>query len=212
MLSDSYQQALAITVAGVLFFAGSVLADGNTALYLARQLYDEGDWEHAHTEAVRSQYHGNTNSPESSAIMHLAALRQRPSGAGQQHALQNWLATHADHPLRDWVIAEKATIIHAAEPPRRTMTGWFAQVIIRFYQTQIGPALGQRCAMYPSCSHYSLEACRRYGLAGIPMTADRIIRESDHIRYRLNPIRLHGRELYYDPVQHHSYWFWRYRK
>lgn len=37
-------------------------------------------------------------------------------------------------------------------------------LLIRAYQLAISPMLGNRCRFYPSCSEYSMEALRRYGL------------------------------------------------
>jgi uncharacterized protein len=37
-------------------------------------------------------------------------------------------------------------------------------MIIRAYQLAISPMLGDRCRFHPSCSDYSMEALRRYGL------------------------------------------------
>lgn len=106
-------------------------------------------------------------------------------------------------------------IQQAASPPARgrrgRVTARFASGGVRFYQTQISPAIGQRCSMYPSCSAYCMEACRRYGVLGIPMTADRLIRETDHVNYRMDPILMDGVEKYYDPVRAHTFWFRRYR-
>ncbi len=93
---------------------------------------------------------------------------------------------------------------------RARRTGW-AQWPIRLYQTQIGPAIGQRCSMHPSCSAYCAEAIARYGWIGIPMTTDRLIRETDHVNHRLHPIAINGVERYYNPVDAHSFWFRRYR-
>jgi uncharacterized protein len=93
----------------------------------------------------------------------------------------------------------------------RSPVAWLARGAVRFYQTQIGPAIGQRCSMHPSCSTYCAQAIGRYGLAGIPMTADRLIRESDHVRHRLRPVLINGVEKYDDPVEDHSLWFRRYR-
>lgn len=56
------------------------------------------------------------------------------------------------------------------------------QFLLRFYQKFIGPTKGRYCPMYPSCSQYSLEAIRRYGLIhGLLMTADRLHRCSHDI-------------------------------
>ncbi len=95
-------------------------------------------------------------------------------------------------------------------PPRQTRRSWGRWITRRFvffYQRQIGPAIGQRCSMYPSCSAYCLEACSRYGLLGIPMTADRLIRETDHVQQRIHPIMINGQERFFDPVSAHSFWF-----
>jgi len=37
-------------------------------------------------------------------------------------------------------------------------------LLIRVYQLAISPMLGNRCRFHPSCSEYSMEALRRYGL------------------------------------------------
>lgn len=36
--------------------------------------------------------------------------------------------------------------------------------LIRLYQCLISPILGPHCRFYPSCSHYSLQAIKHYGL------------------------------------------------
>ena len=35
---------------------------------------------------------------------------------------------------------------------------------VRAYQLGISPLLGQRCRFQPTCSHYCIEAIRRYGV------------------------------------------------
>ncbi|MES2616147.1 MAG: membrane protein insertion efficiency factor YidD [Bdellovibrionota bacterium] len=37
--------------------------------------------------------------------------------------------------------------------------------LIMFYRKCISPALGARCRFYPSCSEYSGEVLKKYGLA-----------------------------------------------
>ncbi len=103
----------------------------------------------------------------------------------------------------------------AATPPtpnRRSVLSRFARAPVRFYQTQIGPAIGQRCSMHPSCSTYCAHALQRYGALAIPMTADRLIRETDHVNHRINPVIINGVEKYYDPLSDHTFWFRRYRR
>jgi len=36
--------------------------------------------------------------------------------------------------------------------------------IIRFYQKLISPILGKNCRFYPSCSEYSYQAIKKYGV------------------------------------------------
>jgi putative membrane protein insertion efficiency factor len=46
---------------------------------------------------------------------------------------------------------------------------------IRFYQKLISPLKPPTCRFYPTCSHYSLEAIRRFGLIkGIWLTLKRL--------------------------------------
>ena len=37
-------------------------------------------------------------------------------------------------------------------------------VLIKFYQWVISPLLGPKCRYTPTCSHYALEALKKYGL------------------------------------------------
>ena len=49
--------------------------------------------------------------------------------------------------------------------------------LIRIYQWVISPILGPKCRFTPTCSHYSLEAFRKYGLIkGLWLSARRISR------------------------------------
>ncbi|GED14683.1 membrane protein insertion efficiency factor YidD [Aneurinibacillus migulanus] len=49
--------------------------------------------------------------------------------------------------------------------------------IIRFYQRLISPLLPPSCRFYPSCSHYGLEAIRRFGaLKGGWLTVKRLLK------------------------------------
>jgi len=49
-------------------------------------------------------------------------------------------------------------------------------VLILVWQKLIAPGLAPRCKYYPSCSHYTYDAIKGYGLFGIVMGAWRIIR------------------------------------
>ena len=40
----------------------------------------------------------------------------------------------------------------------------FILFLIKIYKRLISPILGQRCRFYPSCSDYTFEAVKKYGL------------------------------------------------
>jgi hypothetical protein len=62
-------------------------------------------------------------------------------------------------------------------------------VLIRIYQLFISPLLGPKCRYTPTCSHYGLQAFKKYGIfKGFWLTARRIS--------RCHPWGGHG----YDPV------------
>lgn len=47
--------------------------------------------------------------------------------------------------------------------------------VIRFYQRYLSPFTGTSCRFYPSCSEYSIQSLRKYGLiTGLFMTVIRI--------------------------------------
>jgi len=63
-------------------------------------------------------------------------------------------------------------------------------ILIRFYQKFISPLKGQTCRFYPTCSQYSLEAFKKYGIfKGIYLSAKRIL--------KCHPFHHGG----YDPLQ-----------
>ncbi len=50
-------------------------------------------------------------------------------------------------------------------------------VLIRLYQVMISPWLGPSCRFTPTCSHYGLEAFKKYGVfKGFWLTVKRISR------------------------------------
>lgn len=62
-------------------------------------------------------------------------------------------------------------------------------VLIKLYQWIISPLLGPKCRFTPTCSQYSLEAFKKYGLfKGFWLTVKRLS--------RCHPLGGHG----YDPV------------
>ena len=93
-------------------------------------------------------------------------------------------------------------------PPRARGPGaWLAAGVVGFYRAFVGPAIGSRCVLEPSCSQYFLEAGRRHGIVGVPMIADRFVREpavsaSDRLVRRPD-----GSWRHPDPVSDHDGWF-----
>lgn len=62
-------------------------------------------------------------------------------------------------------------------------------VLIKLYQWIVSPLLGPKCRFTPTCSQYSLEAFKKYGVfKGLWLTVKRIS--------RCHPLGGHG----YDPV------------
>jgi uncharacterized protein len=50
-------------------------------------------------------------------------------------------------------------------------------VLIRFYQKFISPVTPPTCRFYPTCSHYSIEAYKRFGvIKGSYLTIKRILK------------------------------------
>ena len=80
---------------------------------------------------------------------------------------------------------------------------------LTFFQRVISKADGDRCPMYPSCSHYAATVFKRYNpVAAWIMTCDRLLR-CGHDEVRLAPqVLLKGGARTYDPVQANTFW-WR---
>lgn len=100
-----------------------------------------------------------------------------------------------------------------AAPPRGNASrggigSWLARGVVSFYRAFVGPALGARCILEPSCSRYFLEAGRKHGLLCLPMVADRFVREpmasSPDRPWVQTPS---GQWRHPDPVSDHDWWF-----
>ena len=79
--------------------------------------------------------------------------------------------------------------------------------IVRFYRAPIGPAIGSRCDLLPSCSEYFMQASRAHGLLGVPIIADRFVREPSVVSAAANPVAMpDGPVRYPDPVSDHDFW------
>lgn len=79
--------------------------------------------------------------------------------------------------------------------------------IIRFYRSQISPAIGDRCTLEPSCSEYFHQAHQHHGLKAFPMIADRFFREPEVSSRKQDPVVTEsGQVRYRDPIENHTFW------
>ena len=80
---------------------------------------------------------------------------------------------------------------------------------LTFYQKVISRADGDRCPMYPSCSHYAATVFKRYNpVTAWILTCDRLLR-CGHDEVRLAPqVSVKGSARTYDPVEANTFW-WR---
>ncbi len=80
------------------------------------------------------------------------------------------------------------------------------QWIVAFYRGQVRPAIGARCSLEPNCSEYFREACRKHGLLGFPIQADRFFREPSVVQAAAHPIPTVEGMHYADPLSDHDWW------
>ena len=91
--------------------------------------------------------------------------------------------------------------------PGNSLAALPGQWVVKFYRAQIGPAIGSRCDLLPSCSEYFRQASRAHGLLGVPLIADRFIREPSVVSAAANPVTMpDGHIRYADPVSDHDFW------
>lgn len=80
-------------------------------------------------------------------------------------------------------------------------------LLIRFYRSQISPAIGSRCSLEPSCSEYFYQASCTHGkLLAVPMISDRFIREPKESNEQNDPVEVNGKMRYRDPIANHDFW------
>lgn len=94
-------------------------------------------------------------------------------------------------------------------PPRArpSLLSLPGRAVVGFYRAMISPAIGARCDLEPSCSEYFRQASRAHGLLGIPIMADRFIREPSVVAAQEHPVVTSaGRIHYADPLNAHDYW------
>lgn len=54
---------------------------------------------------------------------------------------------------------------------------WLLIQFVRLYQVTLSPLIGQHCRFQPTCSHYAIDALRKYGpIRGTAKAAWRICR------------------------------------
>ena len=80
------------------------------------------------------------------------------------------------------------------------------QFSIRIFQRYISPVDGQRCAMYPTCSAYALQALEKHGpFIGSFIFVDRLYHEGDPIEHE-RMISKYGYLRYADPLENNDFW------
>jgi len=97
--------------------------------------------------------------------------------------------------------------VHAA-PQRRAGDETFLRVAFEFYRTVVSPIDGPTCPHRPTCSLYGLQAVRRYGVVGLWLTIDRLLRGPRSSVWRELPqLVAGGRLLFIDPLEESTFWF-----
>lgn len=110
----------------------------------------------------------------------------------------------------DALASRLAAAAPAAAPaePAAGSGSLFARAVVGFYRFAVGPAIGARCALEPSCSRYFVLASRKHGWLGVPMTADRFVREPVVSAPERPWVRTAtGAWRHPDPVEDHDWWF-----
>lgn len=94
----------------------------------------------------------------------------------------------------------------ASAQKRRGPGAWLAAGVVGFYRLFVGPAIGDRCVLEPSCSRYYLEASQKHGILGVPMVADRFVREPVESNSGRRIRMPDGSWRHPDPVSDHDWW------
>ena len=79
---------------------------------------------------------------------------------------------------------------------------------IDLFRKFVSRADGDRCPMYPTCSHYASQAFAQKGIVmGWILTCDRLLRCGRDETRRAPKIRVHGDVHTYDPVAANTFWW-----
>lgn len=101
-----------------------------------------------------------------------------------------------------WEVSEQTQKTDTADSANNSVL----QTAIQLFQKYISPVDGQRCAMYPTCSAYSLQAIDKHGpVMGVFLTVDRLYHEGDLIEQQ-QPINKWGYIRFYDPLENNDWW------
>jgi putative component of membrane protein insertase Oxa1/YidC/SpoIIIJ protein YidD len=122
------------------------------------------------------------------------------------------LATQVEMSRDSWTrndLADARECVNAIaqKKERRGPGAWLAAGVVGFYRLCVGPAIGDRCVLEPSCSRYYLEASRKHGILGVPMVADRFVREPVESNSGRRIRMPDGSWRHPDPVSDHDWWF-----
>ena len=128
----------------------------------------------------------------------------REDGAGQREEAELWrslLSCRAAWPPDVWGECRPG-------PGARSSAGSLpGQWVVSFYRAQISPAIGARCDLEPSCSEYFRQASRAHGLLGVPIMADRFVREPSVVAAKAHTVEMPGGRIRYaDPLCDHDEW------
>jgi hypothetical protein len=75
------------------------------------------------------------------------------------------------------------------------------------YRNQLTKLDGSRCQHMPTCSRFANQAVAKYGILGIPMGLDRLIRPGESSAIRSLPqVEGWGGVRYLDPVENYEFW------
>ena len=95
---------------------------------------------------------------------------------------------------------------NAPKDPQKETSGGLSP--LSFFQKVVSRADGDRCPMYPSCSHYASAAFKKHSvLTAWILTCDRLLR-CGHDELHIAPkIYIKGEPHAYDPLEANTFWW-----
>jgi putative component of membrane protein insertase Oxa1/YidC/SpoIIIJ protein YidD len=79
---------------------------------------------------------------------------------------------------------------------------------LAFFQRVVSRADGDRCPMYPSCSHYAATVFERYNpVTAWILTCDRLMRCGHDVVRTAPRVYVKGEPHVYDPVEANTFWW-----